>query len=434
MKSSGVVTKPRTKEDPALKSLNATGFHKVLKSSLLQQPNASSATPVAPGQSLLSPPSQEKPKVDDSRTVEEAVANIPGMDDVVPSHSFGAVSSEEVIETSEVPLDVEPDVEPEKGPVCYFSVLRDCFTANPEAKITIPELEDKISQWQASTSRLTCDWLHLASSWMGQIPSAVAFLTGAFPDAQPSGFKPYIYVDPSVGTYQWTGNGMDSDGHLSALTKWWLERRDRCRAVATSSEAPTPTTESVKEKPKARMSFSSSPEERQMFQEQERQRFSNPNQPYTYRMYGRSSVVGPLKPSSKHNIKQHPLMVNQRPPYITMVVLVRDAVARLTNGQGTRNEIVELLRDSQYLNEEGLKDANALSQCVSGALDRLQSEMDPCVKYDGAKKIWTNLHHDRSEEDFGKYSVALVSVFDSLIKVNFFTHSSSSSAVLGFSN
>ncbi|TRY78471.1 hypothetical protein TCAL_06813 [Tigriopus californicus] len=396
--------KPRVKEDPSLKSLNATGFKTVLQSSLLHQPSPA-PPPVAAGQSLLSPPSQDKPKdgnnIDDSRAVEEAVANIPGMDDLVPSDTFGTVSCEEVIETSEVPLDVEADVEPE-GPACYFSVLRDCFTANAEAKITIPDLEDKISQWQASTSRLNCDWLHLASSWMGQIPSAVAFLTGAFPDAQPSGFKPFILVDPSVGTYQWTGHGMDSDVHLSALTKWWLERRDRCRAVATSSEAPTPTTEAAKDKPKPLANFSSTPEERHMFQEQERQRFSNPNQPYTYRMYGRSSVVGPLKPSSKHNIKQHPLMIHQRPPYITMVVLVRDAVARLTQGQGTRNEIVELLRDSQYLNEEGLRDANALSQCVSGALDRLQSEMDPCVKYDGAKKIWTNLHHDRSEEDFAQ--------------------------------
>ena len=35
-----------------------------------------------------------------------------------------------------------------------------------------------------------------------QIPSAVAFLTGAFPAAQPRGFAPYVVCDPVVGSYQ----------------------------------------------------------------------------------------------------------------------------------------------------------------------------------------------------------------------------------------
>lgn len=38
---------------------------------------------------------------------------------------------------------------------------------------------------------------------------------------------------------------------------------------------------------------------------------------------------------------------------------------------------------------------------VSGALDRLHYEKDPCVKYDIGCKLWIYLHRDRSEEEFG---------------------------------
>lgn len=39
---------------------------------------------------------------------------------------------------------------------------------------------------------------------------------------------------------------------------------------------------------------------------------------------------------------------------------------------------------------------------VSGALDRLHSEKDPCVKYDVNRKLWIYLHRSRAEEEFGK--------------------------------
>lgn len=41
---------------------------------------------------------------------------------------------------------------------------------------------------------------------------------------------------------------------------------------------------------------------------------------------------------------------------------------------------------------------------VSGALDRLHYERDPCVKYDSNRKVWIYLHRSRSEEEFGKIS------------------------------
>ena len=79
---------------------------------------------------------------------------------------------------------------------------------------------------------------------------------------------------------------------------------------------------------------------------------------------------------------------------------VRDAVARLPNGQGTRADICTLLRDSQYLNTQ-VKDTD-VQNVVSGALDRLHAESDSSVKYDSTRKNWIYLHRARSEADFGE--------------------------------
>ena len=46
-----------------------------------------------------------------------------------------------------------------------------------------------------------------------------------------------------------------------------------------------------------------------------------------------------------------------------------------------------------------------LNNAVSGALDRLHYEKDPCVRYDAPRKVWIYLHRGRTEEDFGMYIV-----------------------------
>ena len=72
---------------------------------------------------------------------------------------------------------------------------------------------------------------------------------------------------------------------------------------------------------------------------------------------------------------------------------MRDAAARLPNGVGTRIMICELLKESQYITD-GVTNER-LSGVVSGALDRLHYEDDPCVRYDLDKKLWIYLHRDR---------------------------------------
>lgn len=84
-----------------------------------------------------------------------------------------------------------------------------------------------------------------------------------------------------------------------------------------------------------------------------------------------------------------------------LFVLVRDAAARLPNGEGTRADICLLIRDSQYLDLSEAAE-NTLQGVVSGALDRLHYEVDACVKFDTKRKLWIYLHRRRSEAEMGE--------------------------------
>lgn len=70
----------------------------------------------------------------------------------------------------------------------------------------------------------------------------------------------------------------------------------------------------------------------------------------------------------------------------------------LSDNEGTRQEICDLLVDSQYI-REGATMAQ-LNQVVSGALDRLHYEDDACVRYDPETKHWCYLHNSRKVTDF----------------------------------
>lgn len=144
-------------------------------------------------------------------------------------------------------------------------------------------------------------------------------------------------------------------------------------------------------------------EEIKAFQEQERRRYNNPHKAFTYRCNGYESVVGPLKgiynPSvGNAKARGHTMLTADRPNFVTILSLVRDATARLPNGEGTRADICELLKSSQYISSTAPD--NVLQSVVSGALDRMHTQFDPCVKYDAKRKIWIYLHRNRSEEDF----------------------------------
>lgn len=96
----------------------------------------------------------------------------------------------------------------------------------------------------------------------------------------------------------------------------------------------------------------------------------------------------------------HSMLSADRPNFVTILTLVRDATARLPNGEGTRADICELLKSSQYI-AQGASET-VLQSVVSGALDRMHTEYDPCVKYDTKRKIWIYLHRNRTESEFEK--------------------------------
>ncbi|GER34436.1 nuclear factor related to kappa-B-binding protein [Striga asiatica] len=147
---------------------------------------------------------------------------------------------------------------------------------------------------------------------------------------------------------------------------------------------------------------SSSEEVKAYFRKEEVLRYLIPDRAFSYTAAdGKKTIVAPLrrgggKPTSK--ARDHFMLKRDRPPHVTILCLVRDAAARLPGSIGTRADVCTLIRDSQYVVED-VSDAQ-VNQVVSGALDRLHYERDPCVQFDGERKLWVYLHRDREEEDF----------------------------------
>ncbi|KAI3945004.1 hypothetical protein MKW92_010251 [Papaver armeniacum] len=145
-----------------------------------------------------------------------------------------------------------------------------------------------------------------------------------------------------------------------------------------------------------------SEEVRAYFRREELLRYLVPDRAFSYTAAdGKKTTVAPLrrcggKPTSK--ARDHFMLKIDRPPHVTILCLVRDAAARLPGGIGTRADVCTLIRDSQYVVED-VGDAQ-VNQVVSGALDRLHYERDPCVLFDGDRKLWVYMHRNREEEDF----------------------------------
>lgn len=95
----------------------------------------------------------------------------------------------------------------------------------------------------------------------------------------------------------------------------------------------------------------------------------------------------------------YPLLKNDRPPTVTMHSVTRDALSRLPDGVGTRNDVALLLRDSQFLVDDA-SEAMIIS-AVSGSMDRLSAERDPCARFVANMKLWVYLHGKRKIDDPG---------------------------------
>uniref|UniRef100_A0A3Q4MDH3 Nuclear factor related to kappa-B-binding protein n=1 Tax=Neolamprologus brichardi TaxID=32507 RepID=A0A3Q4MDH3_NEOBR len=284
----------------------------------------------------------------------------------------------------------------------FFSLLENILRTEGPASTSV--LEEKVQIWQSSPASSINAWFSSASCWSDLVVQALQFLAGETKDgmmALPSGFSPFVEFSDECQQWRWIGPTQDTEKDLSALCQLWLDSKDFI--VKTENEE---TLEMTSPTPRLSTDYVVRPstgDERQVFQVQEQQRYNQPHKAFTFRMHGFESVVGPVKgvfdkEMSLNKAREHTLLRSDRPPYVTILSLVRDAAARLPNGEGTRAEICELLKDSQFLAPDVT--SAQVNTVVSGALDRLHYEKDPCVKYDIGRKLWIYLHRNRSQEEF----------------------------------
>ncbi|KAL0130422.1 hypothetical protein PUN28_002239 [Cardiocondyla obscurior] len=346
---------------------------------------------------------------------------------------------------------------------CFFSLLRDAFTSKGEYRMSTAEMKEAITQWQGNPISPLNDWYSLVPSWPILVPSALGFLAGELmysPDVdqrqeRDQELVPYL-ENKGRGVYAWIGAGRDSDTRLQDLCTKFLMYKDSLTSPYTPTTTTVTTIKSQQSQIPSNNNTSSntitsgvvqscrsgSPaleptnvdsnaagtdwepprplfptewkvrpsttDEREEFRRQERMRYAAPHKAFTYRMHGYASVVGPVKGIYQHNVatgqakaRGHSLLVPDRPNFVTILALVRDATARLPNGEGTRADICQLLKDSQYIIEQDNDEKEGyLHSVVSGALDRLHYETDPCVRYYPRRKEWLYLHRGRSESEF----------------------------------
>ncbi|XP_061448735.1 nuclear factor related to kappa-B-binding protein [Rhineura floridana] len=298
----------------------------------------------------------------------------------------------------EEPLeDIKPSLGVNEISSSFLSLLLEILLLEGPTSLSV--LEDKVMDWQSSPASTLNSWFSFAPNWSELVLPALQYLTGDSRDA-PSSFSPFVEFKEKTQQWKLIGSSQDHEKELAALFQLWLETKDQVffKDNEDSSDATTPiprVTDYVVRP--------STGEEKRVFQEQERYRYSQPHKAFTFRMHGFESVVGPVKgvfdkETSLNKAREHSLLRSDRPAYVTILSLVRDAAARLPNGEGTRAEICELLKDSQFLAPDVT--SAQVNTVVSGALDRLHYEKDPCVKYDVGRKLWIYLHRDRSEEEF----------------------------------
>ncbi|KAK9279427.1 hypothetical protein L1049_013106 [Liquidambar formosana] len=249
------------------------------------------------------------------------------------------------------------------------------------------------------------------------------------------GWKPLVFYEKSTKSWSWIGPVSPSSSDHETIEEvtspeaWGLPHKMLVKLVDSfanwlkSGQETLQQIGSLPDPPASLMQFNleekdrfkdlraqkslhtinpSSEEVRAYFRREEVLRYSIPDRAFCYTAAdGRKSIVAPLrrcggKPTSK--ARDHFMLKRDRPPHVTILCLVRDAAARLPGSIGTRADVCTLIRDSQYIVED-VSDAQ-VNQVVSGALDRLHYERDPCVQFDSERKLWVYLHREREEEDF----------------------------------
>ncbi|XP_056399316.1 LOW QUALITY PROTEIN: nuclear factor related to kappa-B-binding protein [Hyla sarda] len=343
---------------------------------------------------------RKKKKMKPIKTEPDDYPEVPEETDMMPAlmPSDQSVPTPLTVVKEEPMDDVKPPLMFNEISASFFTLLLDILMVEGPSSLML--LEDKVSHWQSSPASTLNSWFSAVPNWCDLVHSALLYLSGDSKGTL-SGFTPYVEFKEKTQQWRCLGPPSDLEKELVALFHLWLETKDHIlsKEIEESVDTGTPV-------PRVRTDYivrPSSGDEKRIFQEQERHRYLQPHKAFTFRMHGFDSVVGPVKgvfdkETSLNKAREHSLLRSDRPAYVTILSLVRDAAARLPNGEGTRAEICELLKDSQFLAPDVT--SAQVNTVVSGALDRLHYEKDPCVKYDIGRKLWIYLHRDRSEEEF----------------------------------
>ncbi|RXG67438.1 Nuclear factor related to kappa-B-binding protein [Armadillidium vulgare] len=232
----------------------------------------------------------------------------------------------------------------------FFSLLRDIFCSTANQRMGKPQIISSISTWQDSAISPLNEWF------------CFKYL---LPD-----FVPFIEYKNTLKYFQWIGAGRDSDANLEPLCQYWLSNRDNIPCI-WPKDGVFVGIEVEDRKPPLPLQVKGTT--------------VTTSQPLNNWSLKLASPIEEGLPKSEYHEQERRLW---------------DAVARLPNSEGTKVDICELLKESQFLvpiNSQSLE--NTLNNVVSGALDRLQNEKDPCVKFDTSRKLWVYLHKSRSEKE-----------------------------------
>eukprot|EP00795_Rhopilema_esculentum_P016579 gene16579-8002_t len=306
---------------------------------------------------------------------------------------------------TEDPHDTSSENDEDQGEQCFFTLIRGFFLEREDLQCSALELQQEIAAWENSDEAADVSWIGESSSWPGLVLSSLNFLAGSNNAGLSLDFVPLVTFIQETNTWKWTGISHDDDNTLTQICRYWLDslQQDESEQLSFDQQEILSPNTSIGQQKTDFVVRPSTDQEKLAFQLQERKRYENPHKPFIYKMHGFSSIVGPVKgvfnkDTGTSKAREHALLISNRPAYVTILSLVRDAVARLPNGEGTRAEVCQLLKDSAYINPEAT-DAQ-IHAVVSGALDRLHAEKDPCVKYDITRKLWVYLHRIRSVEEF----------------------------------
>ena len=125
------------------------------------------------------------------------------------------------------------------------------------------------------------------------------------------------------------------------------------------------------------------------FHKQEQARFRDPTKDFTYTLSNmKTSTVGPtysLRVAMNDHSDYQFLadLINQEVNSVYnvyLIDLIRDAAARLPNGEGSRSEIVNLFKQSQFVNQKFVaENDNLVNGIVGKYLEVLKNFSNPCV-------------------------------------------------------